>query len=90
MKITEIRVRKTFTEGALRAIVSVTLDDQLAVHDLKVISTSGRTFLAMPNKKLANGRYKDTAHPINSEFREMLEKAIMPEYEKALSESEGG
>lgn len=88
MKITDIKVRKTFESTTLKAIVSVTFDQVLAVHDIKIIENNGRNFLAMPSKKMQNGEYKDVVHPINIEFRNDLEKIVMDEYKKNLSENE--
>lgn len=87
MKITEVIIRKTFTEGALRGVASVTFDNEFAVHNIKVIYANDRYFLSMPSRKRFDGKYKDMAHPLNSEFREKLEKAIMPAYTKAVADS---
>lgn len=80
MKITEIKIRKTFNEGALRAIVSVTIDDCLAIHEIKVIQGTERLFIAMPARKDDNGVFRDTVHPIYPEARKYLEDTILEAY----------
>ena len=80
MKITEIKIRKVFNENALKAIVSVTFDDCFTVHDIKVVYANSKYFTVMPNKKSREGRISDVAHPINREFREILEKSIIDHY----------
>ena len=84
MEITDVRVRKTYPEGKMRAIVSVTFDDQFVVHDIKVIEGERGLFVAMPNKKMPNGEYRDVAHPIHSGMRAVLEEAILGEYYNVL------
>lgn len=87
MQITDIRVRKLFdNERPLKAVVSVTFDGQLAVHDIKVIYAGGRYMVVMPGKKAVDGSFRDIAHPINQEFRAELEEAVMAAYDKALEE----
>ena len=83
MKITDIKVRKLFDEGPMRAIVSVTFDGQLAVHDIKVIYARDRYFIVMPSRKNADGTFHDIAHPIHSAFRTMLEEEVLAAYEQA-------
>ncbi len=80
MKITEVKIRKTFSENVLKAIVSVTFDECFTVHDIKVVYANSRYFIVMPNKKSKDGRISDIAHPINREFREILEKNILEVY----------
>jgi len=80
MKITEIKMRKTFTDGALRGIVSVTIDDCLAIHDIKVVQGSERLFIAMPSRKDENGIYRDVIHPIYPEARKYFENTILEAY----------
>jgi len=87
MKITEVTIRKTFTEGALRGVASVTFDNEFVVHNIKVIYANNKYFLSMPNRKRADGKYKDISHPLNNEFREKLEKAIIPAYKQAVTDS---
>ena len=82
MEITDIRIRKVDTEGKLKAYVTLTFDGCFVVHNLKIISGQAGTFVAMPSRKTKNGEYKDIAHPINSEFRNILQKRILEEFEK--------
>lgn len=84
MTITQIKIRRIFPEGALRAIVSVTFDDCLAVHDIKVIEGSERLFAAMPSHKDDKGVYRDIVHPSCTELRNRLEGEILAAYEKAV------
>lgn len=88
MQITDVRVRKIAKEGKMKAIVSITLDDEFVVHDIKVIEGEKGLFIAMPSKKATDGEYRDIAHPINSSTRENLQKVILENYEKALEEPE--
>ena len=84
MKTTDVRVRKVAKEGKMRAIVSVTLEDEFVVHDIKVIEGEKGLFIAMPSRKASNGEYRDIAHPINSDTREQMQEIILQEYQKAL------
>ncbi len=84
MKITDVRVRKIAKEGKMKAIVSITLDDEFVVHDIKVIEGEKGLFIAMPSKKATDGEYRDIAHPINSSTRDLLQKIILDSYAKAL------
>lgn len=86
MNITDVRVRKVTKEGKMKAVVSVTLDDEFVVHDIKVIEGDKGLFIAMPSRKSAEGEYKDIAHPINSATRDRLQTTIIEEYEKVLVE----
>lgn len=86
MQITDVRVRKITKEGKMKAIVSITLDDEFVVHDIKVIEGEKGLFIAMPSKKAADGEYRDIAHPINSSTREMIQNTILDSYAKALEE----
>ena len=88
MQITDVRVRKITREGKMKAIVSITLDDEFVVHDIKVIEGEKGLFIAMPSKKATDGEYRDIAHPINSSTRENLQRVILESYEKALDEPE--
>lgn len=83
MKITDVRVRKVTKQGKMRAIVSVTFEDEFVVHDIKVIEGEKGLFIAMPSKKSVDGVYRDIAHPINSEMRQLLQRAILDAYENA-------
>lgn len=85
MVITDIKVRKLFEEGPMKAIVSVTFDDQLALHDIKVISVRDKNFIVMPSRKNPDGTYSDIVHPINAEFRGMLEAEVIKAYEEELA-----
>lgn len=84
MQITDIKVRRINTEGRMKAIVSVTFDDELVIHDIKVIEGTDKLFIAMPSRKVADGEFKDIAHPIKSEMRDKLQAAIFDRYEEAL------
>ena len=88
MNITDVRVRKMTKEGKMKAVVSITIDDEFVVHDIKVIDGEKGLFIAMPSRKAADGEYRDIAHPINSETRDRIQKIILEEYEKALEEPE--
>ena len=88
MQITDIKVRKLFEEGPMKAIVSVTFDGQLAVHDIKVINARDKFFIVMPSRKNPDDTYRDIAHPINSAFRADLESAVIAAYEEALANAE--
>ena len=86
MKITDVRVRKIAREGKMKAIVSITIDDEFVVHDIKVIEGEKGLFIAMPSKKASDGEYRDIAHPINQSTRESIQNIILEHYEKALRE----
>lgn len=88
MKITDVRVRKMTKEGKMKAIVSITIDDEFVVHDIKVIDGERGLFIAMPSRKAADGEYKDIAHPINTETRNSIQDLILSAYEKALEEDD--
>lgn len=87
MQITDVRIRKINTEGKMKAIVSVTFDDQFVVHDIKIIDGQNGFFIAMPSRKTPEGEFKDIAHPINSETRGLIQSAILTEYEESLGQS---
>ncbi|MCI9138489.1 septation protein SpoVG [bacterium 1XD42-8] len=87
MNITDVRVRKIAKEGKMKAVVSITIDDEFVVHDIKVIEGEKGLFIAMPSRKASDGEYRDIAHPINSQTRELIQKIILDAYEKALSEA---
>lgn len=88
MQITDVRVRKVAKEGKLKAVVSITMDEEFVVHDIKVIEGEKGLFIAMPSKKAADGEYRDSAHPINSGTRERIQNMILERYEEALKEEE--
>lgn len=82
MDITDIRIRKVAGDGKLKAYVTVTFDAAFVVHNVKVIQGESGIFIAMPSRRTKNGEYKDVAHPINSEFRAVLQEKILAEYDK--------
>ena len=84
MNITDVRVRLVDKEGKMKAVVSVTVDDEFVVHDIKVIEGENGLFIAMPSRKSADGQYRDIAHPINSETRNFLQELILEKYGEAL------
>lgn len=88
MEITDIKFRKIFPNGKLRAIVSVTFDDLFVVHDIKVIEGQNGFFVAMPNRKTTHGEFKDIAHPINSEARQLIENSIINDFKIALEQED--
>lgn len=85
MKITDVRIRKVEKEGKMRAVVSITIDDEFVVHDIKVIEGEKGLFIAMPSRRAADGEYRDIAHPINSQTRDSIQRIILEKYQ---SESE--
>jgi len=87
MEITDIKVRKLFEDGPMRAIVSVTFDGQLALHDIKVINVRDKHFIVMPSRKNPDGTYRDIVHPINAEFRAELEESVLKAYDEELARS---
>ena len=88
MQVTDVRVRKIAKESKMKAIVSITLDDEFVVHDIKIIEGDKGLFIAMPSKKASDGEYRDIAHPINSQTREAIQRVILESYERALQEPE--
>lgn len=87
MEVTEVKIRRLIDEPKMRAIVSVTFDGELAVHDIKVIRGHDKLFLAMPSRKLANGTYADIAHPTSPDLRGKIEKAVIEKYNEACGGS---
>jgi len=85
MDITDIKVRKLFEEGPMKAIVSVTLDNQIALHDIKVIYAREKYFIVMPSRKNPDGTYRDIVHPINASFRAKLEDAVICAYNEEVA-----
>ena len=83
MRITDVRVRKIDKEGKMKAVISVTIDEEFVVHDIKVIDGDKGLFVAMPSKKASDGEYRDIAHPINSSTRDNIQKVVLEAYEKA-------
>ena len=88
MEITDIKVRKLFSDGPMKAVVSVTFDGQLALHDVKVISAKDKIFIVMPSRKNPDGTYRDIVHPINSDFRTHLEQSVIDAYNRELALAE--
>ena len=88
MKITDVRIRKVDKEGKMKAVVSITIDDEFVVHDIKVIDGEKGLFIAMPSRKASDGEYRDIAHPINSGTREQIQNLILKKYEEVLQEKE--
>ena len=84
MKITDVRVRKVAKEGKMKAVVSITIDEEFVVHDIKVIEGEKGLFIAMPSRKAADGEYRDLAHPINSLTRDSIQTMILDRYEEAI------
>ncbi len=90
MRITDVRIRKVNDEGKMRAVVSVTFDDEFVVHDIKVIEGQNGLFIAMPSRKMGEGDFRDIAHPLTSETRNRIKEAIFEEYNKVLENMEEG
>ena len=88
MQITDIRIRSVEKEGKMKAVVSITIDDEFVVHDIKIIEGEKGMFIAMPSRKAADGEYRDIAHPINSGTRDMIQTIILDKYESAALESQ--
>lgn len=89
MRISEVKIRRYNPDGKMRAVISATFDNEFVVHDIKIIQTEDKRFVAMPNRKDDKNEYKDIAHPINSEMREKLQKAILEEYDKVVAKCDG-
>ena len=87
MNITDVRVRKMTKESKMKAVVSITIDDEFVIHDIKVVEGEKGLFIAMPSRKAADGEYRDIAHPINSGTREKIQSIILENYEKVLEEA---
>lgn len=88
MQITDVRVRKVTKEGKMKAVVSITLDDEFVVHDIKVIEGEKGLFIAMPSRRAGDGEYRDIAHPINSETRDRIQTIILEKYAEAAELAE--
>ena len=86
MQITDVRVRKIAKEGRMKAVVSITIDNEFVVHDIKVIEGQNGLFIAMPSRKTPDGEFKDIAHPINTDTREKIQSSILKAYEAAVEE----
>lgn len=85
MQITDVRVRRIEREGRMKAIVSITLDNEFVVHDIKVIDGEKGLFIAMPSLRSTDGEYRDIAHPINSETRDMIQSIVLEKYQATAS-----
>ena len=88
MQITDVRVRKVEKEGKMKAVVSITIDEEFVVHDIKVIEGEKGLFIAMPSRKAADGEYRDIAHPINSDTRARIQQIILDKNEAELATEE--
>ena len=88
MEITDIRIRQMSQEEKMKAVVSVTFDNCFVVHDIKIIEGTDKLFIAMPSRKTPEGEYKDIAHPINMDMREMLSERILEKYNSTLIQNE--
>ena len=88
MNITDVRVRKVAKEGKMKAVVSITIDDEFVVHDIKVIEGEQGLFIAMPSRKAADGEYRDIAHPINSTTRDRIQTLILDKYQEVMNETD--
>lgn len=88
MQITDVRIRKVEKEGKMKAVVSITIDEEFVVHDIKIIEGEKGLFIAMPSRKAADGEYRDIAHPINSDTRDRIQKLILEKYQETM-EAEG-
>ncbi|OPL11065.1 MAG: hypothetical protein AVO34_02925 [Firmicutes bacterium ML8_F2] len=87
MRVTDVRIRRMAQEGKMRAIVSITFNDQFVVHDVRVIEGNNGLFVAMPSKRIPNGEFRDIAHPINSETREEIQYSVLTAYTRELENS---
>lgn len=88
MQITDVRIRKVEKEGKMKAVVSITIDEEFVVHDIKIIEGEKGLFIAMPSRKAADGEYRDIAHPINSDTRERIQSLILNKYQETLAAEE--
>lgn len=89
MNITDVRVRKIAKEGKMKAVVSITIDDEFVVHDIKVIEGEKGLFIAMPSRKASDGEYRDIAHLINSQTRDHIQSLILEKYQELLNTEDG-
>ena len=88
MQITDVRIRKVEKEGKMKAVVSITIDEEFVVHDIKIIEGEKGLFIAMPSRKAADGEYRDIAHPINSDTRARIQKLILEKYQETMAVEE--
>ena len=88
MQITDVRIRKVEKEGKMKAVVSITIDEEFVVHDIKIIEGEKGLFIAMPSRKAADGEYRDIAHPINPDTRDRIQKLILEKYQETMAVEE--
>lgn len=88
MQITDVRIRKVEKEGKMKAVVSITIDEEFVVHDIKIIEGEKGLFIAMPSRKAADGEYRDIAHPINSNTRDRIQNLILEKYQETMAAEE--
>ena len=88
MQITDVRIRKVEKEGKMKAVVSITIDEEFVVHDIKIIEGEKGLFIAMPSRKAADGEYRDIAHPINSDTRDRIQKLILEKHQETMAVEE--
>ena len=88
MQITDVRIRKVEKEGKMKAVVSITIDEEFVVHDIKIIEGEKGLFIARPSRKAADGEYRDIAHPINSNTRDRIQKLILEKYQETMDAEE--
>ncbi|MBR2560763.1 MAG: septation regulator SpoVG [Eubacterium sp.] len=88
MQITDVRVRKVTKEGKMKAVVSITLDNEFVVHDIKVIEGEKGLFIAMPSRKMTDGEYRDIAHPINSQTRDRIQNIILEKFDEVMQQED--
>ena len=88
MQTTDVRIRKVEKEGKMKAVVSITIDEEFVVHDIKIIEGEKGLFIAMPSRKAADGEYRDIAHPINSDTRDRIQKLILEKYQETMAVEE--
>ena len=88
MQLTDVRIRKVEKEGKMKAVVSITIDEEFVVHDIKIIEGEKGLFIAMPSRKAADGEYRDIAHPINSDTRDRIQKLILEKYQETMAVEE--
>ena len=88
MQITDVRIRKVEKEGKMKAVVSITIDEEFVVHDIKIIEGEKGLFIVMPSRKAADGEYRDIAHPINSDTRDRIQKLILEKYQETMAVEE--
>ncbi|MCR6545347.1 septation regulator SpoVG [Dehalobacterium formicoaceticum] len=88
MDVTDVRIRKTLSEGKMKAIVSVTIDDAFVIHDVKVVDGQNGLFVAMPSRKTPAGEFRDIAHPISQQARDIIQSKVLEKYQQVLTEQE--